>query len=71
MLAAAYERAIRATTERSAAEWQEEFPAGSLLQGPKSGVVFGIVEHSAHHRGALSVYARLLGKQPLMPYMEM
>ncbi len=27
--------------------------------------------HTAHHRGALAVYARLLGKVPAMPYMDM
>jgi uncharacterized damage-inducible protein DinB len=26
------------------------------------------VEHTAHHRGALTVYSRLLGKVPPMPY---
>jgi uncharacterized damage-inducible protein DinB len=71
MLAEAYSRVLAAVQDRSEAEWSEPFPPGTLMEGPKSGIVFGIVEHSAHHRGALSVYARLLGKQPLMPYMEM
>ena len=31
-------------------------------------VVGGIADHTAHHRGALAVYARLIGKVPLMPY---
>ena len=31
-------------------------------------VINGITDHSAHHRGALAVYARLLGKEPAMPY---
>ncbi len=35
---------------------------------PKSVVVNGIVDHTAHHRGALAVYARLIGKEPPMPY---
>jgi uncharacterized damage-inducible protein DinB len=71
MLEEAYGRAIAATAEKSEAEWLELFAADSLMPGPKTAVVFGIVEHSAHHRGALSVYARLLGLKPLMPYMEM
>jgi uncharacterized damage-inducible protein DinB len=29
-----------------------------------------LIRHTAHHRGALTVYARLLGKTPLMPYGE-
>ena len=31
-------------------------------------VVSGIVDHTAHHRGSLAVYARLVGKEPMMPY---
>jgi uncharacterized damage-inducible protein DinB len=47
-------------------------PEGQIMAGePVGGVLLGIVEHSAHHRGALTVYSRLLGKKPLMPYMEM
>lgn len=34
-------------------------------------IVNGICDHSAHHRGALSQYARLLGKDPKLPYFEM
>lgn len=71
MLSAAYARAVKATEEHSDVAWTVEFPKDSLMQGPKSVAVFGIVEHSAHHRGALTVYARLLGLKPLMPYMEM
>ncbi len=35
---------------------------------PRMAVVSGIVDHTAHHRGSLAVYARLIGKVPLMPY---
>lgn len=35
---------------------------------PRAAVVSGIVDHTAHHRGSLAVYARLIGKVPLMPY---
>ncbi len=70
LLDEAYTRAIAATTERSEEDWNAPFPEGSLIQGPKTAIVFGILEHTAHHRGALSVYSRLLGLQPLMPYME-
>ncbi len=35
---------------------------------PRIAVVSGIVDHTAHHRGSLAVYARLLGKEPEMPY---
>jgi uncharacterized damage-inducible protein DinB len=44
-------------------------PAGPIMGGePVWRVVYAISEHSAHHRGALSVYSRLLGKVPPMPY---
>jgi uncharacterized damage-inducible protein DinB len=71
MLDSAYGRAMAATAEKSEAEWLTLFAADSLMQGPKATIVFGIVEHSAHHRGALTVYSRMLGVKPLMPYMEM
>lgn len=61
-----------------AAEAVQSAPAGALGQpipdrrimggAPRSAVVTAIVDHTAHHRGALSVYARLLGKVPVMPY---
>ncbi len=35
---------------------------------PRSAVISGIVDHTAHHRGSLAVYARLIGKVPAMPY---
>ena len=42
---------------------------GEIMKGaPKMAVVGGITDHTAHHRGALAVYARLLGKKPQMPY---
>lgn len=44
---------------------------GPIMTGaPKMAVVGGIVDHTAHHRGSLTVYARLLGKVPQMPYGE-
>ncbi|MDP8207526.1 MAG: DinB family protein [Candidatus Electryonea clarkiae] len=37
---------------------------------PKILMLHSAVEHTAHHRGSLAVYVRLIGKTPLMPYME-
>ena len=31
-------------------------------------VINAVVDHTGHHRGALTVYARLAGKVPEMPY---
>jgi uncharacterized damage-inducible protein DinB len=42
---------------------------GPIMTGkPFGDIVWGMVEHTAHHRGALTVYARMLGKVPPMPY---
>ena len=37
---------------------------------PKIAVVGSMVDHTAHHRGALATYARVMGKEPEMPYGE-
>ena len=45
---------------------------GEIMKGaPKMAIVYALGDHTAHHRGALAVYARLLGKEPKMPYAEM
>lgn len=43
---------------------------GIMGGAPRMAIVGGIVDHTAHHRGALTVYARLAGRTPAMPYME-
>ncbi len=67
-VAEAFTRAHDALAARSVAELEEHFPAGGLMEGPKWAALFGIVEHTAHHRGALTIYSRLLGLVPKMPY---
>lgn len=63
--------AIKHVESQSDADLQRALPAGPVMGGLPAGSVIGaIVEHTAHHRGALTVYARLLGKVPLMPYFE-
>ena len=53
-------------------EWMAPLPAGPIMGGlPKMAIFGALTDHSAHHRGALTVYSRLLGKLPPMPYMEM
>ncbi|MCH7958752.1 MAG: DinB family protein [Candidatus Hydrogenedentes bacterium] len=57
---------------KTAEELQSPLPDGPIMGGqPRLAIVPGIVDHNAHHRGALTVYARLLGKTPAMPYMAM
>jgi uncharacterized damage-inducible protein DinB len=42
---------------------------GPVLGGaPRSAILAAMGDHTAHHRGALTVYARLRGKTPAMPY---
>lgn len=70
-LAAAFERAVREIGGKSDEELNAPFPADDPIMpgAPRLAIVSAIVDHTAHHRGALTVYARLLGKQPAMPYM--
>lgn len=35
---------------------------------PRHSCIKALVDHTGHHRGALTVYARLAGKVPEMPY---
>ena len=45
---------------------------GQIMKGaPRMAAIYGIGDHTAHHRGSLAVYARLLGKTPKVPYADM
>jgi uncharacterized damage-inducible protein DinB len=69
---AATDRAKAAAAAHSAEEWAAPLPDGPIMGGlPRYAIVSALTDHTAHHRGALSVYARLLGLVPPMPYMEM
>jgi uncharacterized damage-inducible protein DinB len=69
MLEAAYATATQFLRSRSAEDLARPLPPGPVMGGqPISDVVWAMVEHSAHHRGALTVYSRILGKVPPMPY---
>ena len=47
-------------------------PEGPIMGGaPRIAVFSALTDHTAHHRGALTVYARLNGIVPPMPYMDM
>ncbi len=67
-LDAAYAKAIEFVRSLSAEELARPLPGPVLTGLPVSDIVAAAVEHSAHHRGALSVYTRLLGRVPPMPY---
>ncbi len=69
MLEAAYANAIQFLRSRSLEDLAKPLPPGPVMGGqPISDIVWAMVEHTAHHRGALTVYSRLLGKVPPMPY---
>ena len=55
--------------EKTAEDMMEPLPQGPIMGGePRAAIVAAIAEHTAHHRGSLAVYARLLGYAPPMPY---
>ena len=67
----AYASAIDTVGSKKIEQLQETLPEGPFMGGaPRHAVVEGIVEHTAHHRGALSVYTRLRGHVPPIPYMD-
>jgi uncharacterized damage-inducible protein DinB len=69
MLESAYANAIHFLRSRSPQDLAGPLPPGPVMGGqPISDIVWAMVEHAAHHRGALTVYSRELGKLPPMPY---
>jgi uncharacterized damage-inducible protein DinB len=65
----AYANALQFLRSHSPEELAAALPAGPVMGGqPITDIVWAMVEHTAHHRGALTVYSRLLGKVPPMPY---
>jgi uncharacterized damage-inducible protein DinB len=64
--------ARKAVETHAEAEWAALLPAGPIMGGaPRYAIFPALTDHTAHHRGALTVYSRLLGKVPPMPYMDM
>lgn len=64
--------AAKATVSaKSDAELMTPLPAGPIMGGaPRMAIFSAITDHTAHHRGALTVYARVSGIVPPMPYMD-
>jgi uncharacterized damage-inducible protein DinB len=68
-LATSYANAIHFLRSQSPADLARPLPPGPIMGGqPITDIVWAMVEHTAHHRGALTVYSRQLGKVPPMPY---
>jgi uncharacterized damage-inducible protein DinB len=67
----AVKKAVEMAERHSAEEWASLFPPNPIMGGtPRYSIIGGVTDHTAHHRGALTVYQRLLGLTPRMPYME-
>ncbi len=65
----AFAAAIETVRGATDAELAGPIPDERMFKGmPRSAIVNGIIDHTAHHRGSLAVYARVLGKTPKMPY---
>lgn len=68
-LVAAFERAVEVIGGSSDADLFTPIADTRIMEGaPRAAIVSAITDHTAHHRGALAVYARMLGKEPVMPY---
>ena len=64
--------AVAAIAGKSDEELTAPLAAGPIMGGlPRTAIFSALKDHTAHHRGALTVYARLKGLVPPMPYMEM
>jgi len=70
-MARAWDKARRYLDECSDESLMQPLPPGPVMGGmPRSAIFPAIIEHTAHHRGALTVYSRLAGRVPIMPYGE-
>jgi uncharacterized damage-inducible protein DinB len=66
----ATKNALEVLTKKTMADLHQPIAPGPIMGGlPRVSIFEALADHAAHHRGALSVYARLLGKVPPMPYM--
>lgn len=67
----AYDAVIQTIENTDDETLQAKLPPNPIMgETPRIIALTGILDHGAHHRGALTVYTRLLGKVPPMPYME-
>ena len=67
----AVENARSVINTTSTEEWTQPIAEGPVMGGSPRSAIFGaITDHTAHHRGALTIYARLRNKVPPMPYMD-
>ena len=64
--------ATKVIESKTDADMMAPLPAGPIMGGmPRIAIISSITDHTAHHRGALTVDARPKGIVPPMPYMDM
>lgn len=64
-----YSLAITAIERLSMDELHIPIPPGPIMGGaPRLAIISAMADHTAHHRGSLATYGRLLGLTPSMPY---
>jgi uncharacterized damage-inducible protein DinB len=67
-----YDKVVKVFGELSEEELMMPIKDEMIMTGaPRAAIVFALDDHTAHHRGAISVSARLCGRKPGMPYMDM
>ena len=67
----AVDAAQRMLAPKSDVDLLAPLPKGRIMGGaPRLQVVRGMIEHAAHHRGALTVYARVAGLLPGAAYSK-
>jgi len=65
----AFEVARKKIQASSDEELKERIAPGPILGGvPRYIAIGALSDHTAHHRGSIAVYLRLLGVEPPMPY---
>ncbi len=56
---------------KTSEDMMQPIAPGPIMGGePRAAIIAAIAEHTAHHRGSLAVYARLLSYAPPIPYMS-
>jgi uncharacterized damage-inducible protein DinB len=72
MLDSAFSLAVAEMERRPWSEWDTNLPENPIMgPAPRWSMVGALVDHTAHHRGALTVYSRMLRLVPPMPYADM
>ena len=71
-LSTSFSKAKELIASKSMEELSELMPADCIMgPSPRFSIISAIADHTAHHRGALTVYSRMIGHTPAMPYMDM